>query len=205
MIPHAVLSVKCRIVAYLTHDIQGKKRMECKNHTLPGYIVPEMTCCFTGHRQIGAAVRKPLIAAVDMEIRNLYRKGYRYFIAGGAIGFDMLSEIEVLRAARFDRSVELILALPCRNQTALWKNNVELLKQYKDILGYARHVVYIDDLYREGCMRERNQFMVDHSSVCIAYYSGHFQSGAGQTVRMANAAGLGVVNLWDRVNSGQPD
>ena len=161
------------------------------------------TCCFTGHRFIAAHRRDDLIAAVDARIMQLYHAGYRYFMAGGALGFDMLAETEVLRAARFDDSIRLILALPCRDQTARWEeipDYMEHLRRYKELLGRADQVFYLADFYTDTCMQERNRFMVEHSSACIAYYNGYVRSGTGQTYRMALADGLDIFNLWDDVN-----
>lgn len=170
---------------------------------LPDFMSRERTCCFTGHRRIAAHRRDNIIAAVDARIMQLYHVGYRCFIAGGALGFDMLAETEVLRAARFDDSIKLILALPCRDQTAQWDgmpDYLEQLRRYKELLGRADHVVYLSDFYTDTCMQERNRFMVEHSSACIAYYSGYVRSGAGQTYRMALSNGLDIYNVWDEVN-----
>ncbi|MGN1345331.1 MAG: SLOG family protein [Eubacteriales bacterium] len=167
---------------------------------LPDFIVREQTCCFTGHRVLAAQVRADLTAAVDRRIKELYDAGYRYFMAGGALGFDMLAETEVLRAIRFDREIKLILALPCRDQTSKWERVPDYmahLRKYKQILGQADYVLYISDFYHETCMMERNRFMVDHSSACIAYYRGAAHSGTGQTFRMAAADGLKLYNVWD--------
>lgn len=168
--------------------------------SLPDYITRDQTCCFTGHRIISMRLREDVVAAVDRRIKNLYDAGYRYFIAGGAIGFDMLAETEILRAMRFAEDLRLILALPCRNHTIKWErlpNHVELLRKHQQILGRANYVIYVTDFYTETCMQERNRFMVDHSSACIAYYSGAGRSGAGQTYRMAVADGLDVYNVWE--------
>lgn len=166
----------------------------------PDFIPRDQTCCFTGHRFLSPALRDEIIAAVDRRIKELYHAGYRYFLAGGALGFDTLAEVEVLRAARFDSDIKLILALPCRDQTAHWEgipDYVEHLRRYKQILGLADGVVYVNDFYTDTCMKERNLYMVEHSSACIAYYSGYVRSGAGQTFRMAQSAGLDIYNIWD--------
>ena len=169
----------------------------------PDSIPRDQTCCFTGHRVVAARLSEEVIAAVDRYIRELYLAGYRYFIAGGALGFDMLAEAEVLRAARFDNEIKLILALPCRDQTARWSEKpgyLENLRRYKQILGMADCVVYVNDFYTNTCMRERNRYMVDRSSACIAYYSGRLRSGAGQTYRMAKTDGLDIYNVWNDVH-----
>ncbi len=90
------------------------------------------------------------------------------------------------------RDVRLLLALPCRNQTAKWRS-LPLLKLYKYILGEADDILYISDLYYDGCMRKRNIWMTDHASVCIAYCTKE-QGGAAQTLRLAEKGGLKIVN-----------
>jgi len=170
--------------------------------SLPAFITRDRTCCFTGHRTVAKRIREDVTAAVDRYIKELHDAGYRYFIAGGALGFDMLAAAEVLRAARFDSEIKLILALPCRDQTIKWETMpgyLEHLKQYKHLLGMADYVVYRNDFYTDTCMKERNRFMVDRSSACIAYYSGKTRSGTGQTFRMAEADGLTLYNVWNDV------
>ena len=172
----------------------------------PDSLPREQTCCFTGHRVVAARFRDDIIAAVDRYIKELYHAGYRYFMAGGALGFDMLAETEVLRAARFDSGIKLILALPCRDQTARWEavpHYVQHLRRYQQILGRADCVVYVNDFYTGTCMWERNRYMVDRSSACIAYYNGYPRSGTGQTYRMAEEDGLALYNVWKDVDHTQ--
>ncbi len=168
------------------------------NTLLPAYITRGKTCCFTGHRQIPPDLRDDITNAVRRRIKILYQSGYRYFMAGGAIGFDMLAELEVLRAAKYDPTIQLILVLPCYNQTAKWStlpDYLQLIRTYKQISGLAAHVVYTSLFYNDTCMKIRNQYMVDHSSACIAYYNGKSHSGTGQTVRMAESNELSVYNI----------
>ena len=52
----------------------------------------EATCCFTGHRRLPAE----RIARIEEKTAHvmdvLIRAGYRWFVAGGALGYDMLAE-----------------------------------------------------------------------------------------------------------------
>ena len=169
----------------------------------PDSVLRGQTCCFTGHRFIAGQLRENLIAALDRRIKEFYDAGYRYFMTGGALGFDTLAAAEVLRTARFAKDIRLILALPCRDQTLPWEglpDSLEHLRRYKQILGMAHGVVYVSDFYTDTCMKERNRFMVEHSAACIAYYNGCIRSGTGQTFRMAEKAGLEIRNLWNDMN-----
>ena len=168
---------------------------------LPRFMSRDNTCFFTGHRAIPAEQKTALGRAVEKKIYELAKRDYIYFMAGGALGFDMFAESIVLRAARQTPNIKLVLALPCIDQTLRWgalPNFIEIMKEYKRISGLAECVYYVSDVsYYNGCMQKRNQFMVDHSSVCIAYYNGSRYGGTKQTVGMAARAGIEICNLCE--------
>ena len=88
--------------------------------------------------------------------------------------------------------IRLMLVLPCADQDTKWSSEQKAVyeKQKKE----ADEVICLSQHYYDGCMQKRNQAMVDASSACIAYLT-TLRSGAGQTVRMAKAAGLTVINV----------
>ncbi len=163
----------------------------------------DIVCCFTGHRHIPDEIRPRLELVLENTIASLYKEGYRIFVCGGALGFDTLAAQTVLKVSSRIDSVKLFLALPCRNQTEKWKNTdtfnaTEAIREYQRIKGLADCVVYVNDFATDTCMKERNQYMVDHSSVCVAYCKpGVVRSGTAQTVRMAERAGIRVINIYD--------
>ena len=167
----------------------------------------ENTCCFTGHRAIPDGLHSRIVEQTEHAVRILVRAGYRFFLCGGALGFDMLAEQVILRAASSSDSVHLVLALPCRDQTERWLENgsLEPIREYQRIKSAASAVVYISDFYHDGCMAERNRYMVDHASFCVAYYRGGVRSGTGQTFRMAQKAGLRIYNLHDVICGNDTD
>jgi len=170
---------------------------------LPEDMTAENTACFTGHRILPEDATDAIREKVRHAVRLLSSVGYRYFLCGGAVGFDMLAE-DVLIEEKAHADVHLILALPCRNQTEKWQKieaGTALLREYQRVKGEADAIVYLSDFYTEGCMRERNRFMVEHSSFCVAYYNGYPRSGAGQTYRMAKKAGHRIYNVYDAVGS----
>lgn len=151
----------------------------------------DKTCCFTGHREIPAASYEQVRARLARAIRDLYAKGYRHFVAGGAIGFDTLAAELVLAYRRHYTDVTLTLMLPCADQDARWSE--EQKEVYRSQKKEADEIVCLSEQYYDGCMKDRNQAMVDASSACIAYLT-RPRSGAGQTVRMAEKAGLLVIH-----------
>ncbi len=152
--------------------------------------------CFTGHRTLPAGDEfKRIIGAVDAVIAAAYSRGYRIFIAGGAVGFDTLAACRVIVAQKRLPGIKLRLALPCRNQTEKW-TRVEDLALYKQIMGYAESVDYISDFYTSTCMLERNRLMVDRSALCIAYCTKQ-KGGSAYTINYAKKEGLGVINVGE--------
>lgn len=80
----------------------------------------EKTVCFTGHRIIPSEKRASLFAHLTDVITSLLEAGYRYFGAGGALGFDTLAAQAVLQLRTEYPQIRLILVLPCKEQTRGW-------------------------------------------------------------------------------------
>lgn len=162
-----------------------------------------VTCCFTGHRTVAVCRREHTVQAVLDAIAALRKRGYTRFITGGALGFDTLAAMCVLKMAETDPEIRLILAVPCLNQTEKWSgmpDSLNHLRLYKEIMGRADEVIYVSEhTYFDGCMKLRNQYMIDRSSVCIAYWNGS-RGGTSQTVRMAQKAGLTILNVYDEAD-----
>ena len=154
----------------------------------------QKTCCFTGHRILPKEESEQIRARLARAIRNLYEEGYRHFVAGGAIGFDTVAAETVLAFRRHYPDITLTLMLPCADQDARWTDEERAI--YTAQKQAADEVITLADRYFDGCMQKRNQAMVDASSACIAYMT-RLRSGAGQTVRMAHAAGLRVINTFE--------
>ena len=132
-------------------------------------------CCFTGHRIIPLKDREPLDHALRETIRVFAKNGMEEFICGGALGFDTMAALEVLRQKKDFPHIRLTLVIPCKDQAARWTGPQK--KIYQDILEKADSVICLFDHYVNGCMQMRNRYMVDHAHVCVAYYNG----GAGGT------------------------
>ena len=153
-------------------------------------MAKEITCCFTGHRSLGSDFTKEKLKSA---IENLIDKGVKVFIAGGALGFDTEAALEVLRQRKAGKDVQLHIYAPCSDQSSRFTFMQKLM--YKKILKNADYVDMPDKTYFTGCMKIRNYKMVDNSSYVIAYYTGEFKSGTGQTVRYAQRCGLEIINL----------
>ena len=153
-------------------------------------------CCFTGHRKLPAESVPAIKAALESVLDKLIGSGVTVFRTGGALGFDTLAALAVLEKKASYPEIKLELCLPCRDQTAKWdKVSVDF---YNKILERADYVTVLHDRYVDGCMLERNRFMVDGSTYCIAFCKNEnaFRSGTSYTVRYAKSHGVSVINLF---------
>ena len=153
----------------------------------------EKTVFFTGHRKIAEDRKKEMTVDLYSCVCRFILAGYDHFICGGAMGFDTYAAECVLSFRERFPNIKLILALPCRDQTTKW-SDLASLEKYKEILGRADDVKYMQNFYTEGCMHERNRWMADNSSVCIAYLTSK-RGGTAYTYNYALKNGLRVINL----------
>lgn len=152
------------------------------------------SCCFTGHRKISPADEEKIKKEVIKQIRLLYTAGYKRFYAGGALGFDMLAEKCVLELKETYKDMELVVVSPCKNQAARWKADAEA--EYEEIKARCDEFVCLSEEYTPYCFFVRNRYLVEHSSVCIAFYiPGEKSSGTEQTVNYAKSKGLKIINI----------
>ena len=152
----------------------------------------KITACFTGHRKIPSNEISTVKKKLNETISSSIEKGYRYFGAGGAVGFDTIAAQVVLELKEKYPNVKLILVLPCPNQTRGW-NEADVV-EYEKIKNEADKVVYTSDHYFRGCMQKRNRHLVDNSSLCICYLTDS-TGGTAYTVKYAVQNGLIVVNI----------
>lgn len=94
--------------------------------------------------------------------------------------------------------IKLHLVLPCSNeeQTKNWSYNDK--QEFYAIMMAADSIEYIGSEYTKDCMKQRNARLTELADCCVAYYDqSNGRSGTGQTVRMAEAKGIEVINLFD--------
>jgi len=150
------------------------------------------TCCFTGHRNIDSKAFSHIQKRLENEIVNLIRQGVCCFAAGGALGFDTMAALAVLKLRAEFSHVRLLLVLPHKSQARGWNKKDRQI--YNHILSKADEVVYTSDFYYAGCMHKRNRHLVDNSEVCVCYLTAE-KGGTAYTVGYAREKGLRMINL----------
>ena len=157
-----------------------------------------ITCCFTGHRP----EKMPFSATAHSFAYHTFRRnlefavqqaildGYRHFITGMSRGMDLWAAMCVLDFKRAYPGLTLEAAIPCPEQPSRWP--AEDVRFYNLVLSRCDTRTVLSPRYTAGCMDKRNRYMVDHSDVVIAVWSGR-PSGTGKTVTYALAKGKPVV------------
>lgn len=151
------------------------------------YFDKKTTCCFTGHRVLKKDFN---YEKLDETIESLIKKGYRTFLVGMAIGFDIECAKILLNKRKYN--IDIVACIPCREQQKYF--NKKQKEEYLDVLSKVDKKVYISNEYTKTCMRERNFFMVDNSSVLVAYYYCRI-GGTHITVNYAERKNLEIIYL----------
>lgn len=88
------------------------------------------------------------------------------------------------------------IVLPCADQAKDWEPSAQ--ERYQRICEQADSVTCLSPSYYDGCMLDRNRYLVDHSGVLLAVYNGSWRGGTAMTVRYAKKNGKEVIVINPR-------
>ena len=150
----------------------------------------ETTVCFTGHRTYDGNRN----AELERAIRELYALGYRTFLGGMAMGFD-LEAAEVALVLRQELAgLRVVAVIPFegmqRGFSEPWRSRFEA------VVAAADEVITLAPRYSAEVYTVRNNFLVDNSSAVIAYFDGS-KGGTAYTVRRAVKSLSRLVNIYN--------
>ncbi|MCL2563943.1 MAG: SLOG family protein [Oscillospiraceae bacterium] len=154
----------------------------------------EKTCFLTGHRDIPSTQYAEVVQKLERAVERLVARGVVYFGVGGALGFDTLAALTVLRVREQCPAVRLVLVLPCKDHHFSWPGKDK--KIFEQIAKQADKVVYATEKYYSGCMYKRNRMMAEQSGWCICYME-RATGGTAYAVSYAQSVGVQIVNLAD--------
>lgn len=136
------------------------------------------TCCFTGHRPDKLpwnldeddprcqAVKR----SIARELEGLYRRGYRHFISGMAMGCDLYFAEAALALRKLHPEVSVEGAVPCPSQAEKWPERLRRRRQI--ILSACDMETVVQQHYDRYCMHRRDRYMVDRSAAVLAVFDG---------------------------------
>lgn len=157
----------------------------------------ETTACITGHRPIrlpwGYDETKANCILFKKDLKKVFEGAINFglstFLTGMAEGFDMIATEILIDLRKPYKHIKIVAVVPCKRQEERWGFSQQ--QRYRKILSQCDDVIVLSQNYTPTCMNERNLFMVENSSVCIACWDGK-PSGTGNTVRFAKENGVKV-------------
>uniref|UniRef100_UPI004057949C SLOG family protein n=1 Tax=Alistipes sp. TaxID=1872444 RepID=UPI004057949C len=149
-----------------------------------------MTACFTGHRTYDGSCNAELVAA----IRCLYTQGYRTFLCGMAVGFDLIAAECALSLRDELKGLKVVAVIPFDGMQKSFKQPQREL--FERIAERADESVIIASHYSKSVYMMRNNYLVDNSSATIAYFTGR-RSGTSYTIRRAEKSLSYIINIYN--------
>lgn len=149
---------------------------------------PRNCVAFTGHRTYRDEARE----ALSRTLEALYARGFRTFLSGMAAGFDLAAAEAVLELRERHPEVRLVAAIPFPEQAARFPASRRRI--YEELLARADGVELLAPAYHPRCYARRNDFLVDHAAVVVAWYDGS-PGGTHYTLERARRRSREIINL----------
>ena len=154
-----------------------------------------LTAAFTGHRFMDASQRDNIKRRLSHAVLEAYGKGFRNFISGFAIGFDLMAAEIVVSLRNKHPDITLTAAIPFKEQSCRFSDYHK--RRYQKLLGMADEVIVLSENYYPRCFLERDVFMVKNSSLLITYYDGRGRGGTFYTIEKAKKLKIPIVNVYE--------
>ena len=151
----------------------------------------DLTCCFTGHRDIPAGEETKIKARVYHRIQPLIQQGIIYYGVGGALGFDIMMTEYLIQLRKDNKRMKIIEVLPFEGYRAKWSQEEQARTALLD--KQMDKIVYVAKEPSKAAYLARNRHLVDGSKYCISYCTKP-TGGTAYTVKYALEKGLTVYN-----------
>ncbi len=152
--------------------------------------IKNITACFTGHRTYDGSLNEELQSA----IKELYVRGYRNFLCGMAVGFDLAAAECALSLREELKGLRVVAVVPFEGMQR--KFPIAEQSIFNKVIAYADEVVVLAEHYSKSCYIIRNNYLTDNSSAVIAYFDGS-KGGTAYTVRRAVKNLSYIVNIYN--------
>jgi uncharacterized phage-like protein YoqJ len=149
-----------------------------------------ITVAFSGHRTYAGEACDELREVVF----RLYNEGYRRFLCGMAWGFDLAAGEVVAELKRVHTDVELVAVVPYEGFYRLF--HAEDAEQYRRVADAADEVIVVSEDESKVAYRLRNDYLVENSSIVVAWFNGVPRGGTAYTLRQARRKGVLVENIF---------
>lgn len=144
----------------------------------------ENVCCaLTGHRNLNGELDFEILE--NALVNLIETRGVSTFYNGMAVGFDLAAAKLILKLKK-KYDIRLIACVPCRGQENAFSEGDKF--DYYHVLERCDEVNVLSDYYYTGCMQARDRFMVDNSSIVLAFLR-ELKGGTYYTVSYAERTG----------------
>ena len=154
-----------------------------------------MIITFTGHRDVPTEKTEQIRSRLRQVIGELILEGADVFICGGAVGFDMLAEEEILRYRAEGQSFRFFILQFSPDYDRFWSD--EQKERMKDIVSRSDGIRYLFDSYHRGAPLIRDREMASHADVLVCWLEKE-SGGTYETVKYALKSGKKVINLSEK-------
>ena len=151
-----------------------------------------ITVAFTGHRNYDGSAD----AELHELLQGLYADGYRRFLCGMSWGFDLAAAEAVVELREQYADVQLVAVEPYAWFGRLFRGDDA--EQYERIKAAADEVVVVGDSGEPIDYIARNDYLVEHASAVVAWWSGVKRGGTAYTVKQARKTKIPCYNLFDK-------
>lgn len=161
------------------------------------------TLCFSGPRpgklpdagEDASDFMAGLKRELEKAVTEAVREGNTVFLNGCMAGFDVVAGEIVLKLKELFPNIYCVTIAPFRvnffgnlNWDGLWKQRALTLYKKSDV------ALCLSESYHPKVYYERNEFLVDHASGVICYYTGT-AGGTKYTLNYARKKGKKLINL----------
>lgn len=150
----------------------------------------DITACFTGHRTYDGSRNEELARA----IKSLYAEGYRNFLCGMAIGFDLVAADIALSLRTELKGLRVVAVIPFEGMQSRFSGSQRAL--FERVRCAADEVICLAPKYSVAAYTVRNNFLVDNASAIITYFDGS-KGGTAYTVRRAVKKLAYIINIYN--------
>ena len=111
-----------------------------------------------------------------------------------AVGFDLAAAEVALNLRNEFADIEVVAVVPFEGMQSRFSASQRRL--FDEVLSEANKVITIASSYSASVYAQRNNYLVDNSSACIAYFDGS-KGGTAYTVRRAVINLSYIVNIYN--------
>lgn len=136
-----------------------------------------------------------MIALFMKTLERFISEDYTDFLCGMANGSDIIFAKSVIKLKDKYPDIRLHAVIPFVKQNKYYDNEDKI--DYDDLMKKCDTIRIISINYSKDCYKNRNEFLIENSSVLLAvtYDINMIRSGTTQTINMARKQGLKIVQL----------